>query len=83
MLHQIRGNEMTDTSHLTALHTRLMNERARLAAATRQQEIAQRQVWIAQCEREIAGECQFLGIANILADKTEMSADDIFAELMA
>lgn len=44
------------TSHLNALETRLSNERARLAAATTDQERQMRTVWVAQAEKEIARE---------------------------
>lgn len=74
---------MIDTSHLVALHTGLMNEKARLASASSEQEIALRAVWVAQREKEIADECAFLGIDNILADETECDDIDLLAELLA
>jgi len=70
---------MTDLSHLDALQLNLSHERARLAQATRPQEIALRTVWVAQTEREIAAEYDFLGIdPNVDCD---LSADELLAEL--
>lgn len=60
-------------NHLDALQLRLSNERCRLAAATSPKEIAQRKVWVAQIEKEIAGEIEFLG--------QEMSDAELLAEL--
>lgn len=57
-------------SHLDALNLRLSNERARLAAAKSEGERALRNVWIAQLEKEVEGEIQFLG-----------TDDDLLAEL--
>ena len=71
---------MTDFSHLDALYCRLTNEKAALAIATKQSEIALRTVWVAQCEKEIAGEYEFLGIDNTTL---ELSADELLAELAA
>lgn len=74
---------MTDTTHLTALITRLSNERAALARATKPQEIDLRTVWVRQCEKEINGEEAFLGMSLTDWNEPEMSFDDIMAELMA
>ena len=57
-------------NHLDALNLRLSNERIRLAAATSEGERELRKVWIAQLEKEVAGEIEFLG-----------SDDDLLAEL--
>lgn len=46
-------------THLDALNLRLSNERIRLANAKTGGEIELRKVWIAQLEKEIAGEVQF------------------------
>lgn len=75
---------MTDLSHLTALRTRLSNERNYLALATSAKEIAIRTVWVAQCEKEIAGELAFLGLeADPIDAINDMSIDELFAELAA
>jgi hypothetical protein len=72
---------MTDTSHLVALHQNLSAEKARLAAATAEGDIALRTVWVAQLEREIAAERAFLGLT---ADEpVDMSDDELLAELEA
>ena len=72
---------MTDLSHLNALNLRLSHERARLASA-KAGEKAQRQVWIAQIEREIANERAFLGLTDA-SQGVEMSDDDLLAALGA
>lgn len=72
---------MTDTSHLTALITRLSNERARLKAATCPQEISFRTVWVRQCEKEINGEERFLGMALTDWTERELTNDELLAEL--
>ena len=74
---------MTDTTHLTALITRLSNERAYLARATKPQEIELRTVWVRQCEREVNDEEAFLGMSLTDWNEPEMSAADLMAELMA
>lgn len=63
-----------DTTHLVALETRLSHEKARFAADG--SEI--RKVWIAQIEKEISREREFLGIDGELP---EMTDDEILAEL--
>jgi hypothetical protein len=63
-----------DTTHLTALETRLSHERARFAAD--RSEI--RKVWIAQIEKEIAREREFLGVTD---EALEMTDDELLAEL--
>ena len=78
-----RDKTMQDTSHLTALHTGLMNAKARLAAAKNEGEIALRKVWVSQLEKEIASECKFLGMANISIVDEELSVDELLAELLA
>lgn len=67
------------TSHLNALQVRLSHERGYLAAAKTESERALRKVWIAQIEKEIAGEMTFLGKTDeALPDMTD---DELFAEL--
>ncbi len=62
-----------NTDHLDALISRLTRERER--ARTDPSEI--RDVWIAQLEREIASEYQFLGI------KPNISDDDLLEALLS
>ena len=71
---------MSNTSHLDALNLRLSHERGYLSAAKTDAERGLRRVWIAQIEKEIAGEVAFLGKAN---DLPEMSDDDLLAALAA
>lgn len=66
-------------THLDALELRLSNERIRLSQATSESEKALRTVWVAQCEKEVAREYEFLGIEQP-TDK-EMTLEEIFAEL--
>lgn len=72
-----------NASHLTALITRLSNERAALARATCPQEIGLRTVWVRQCEKEINGEERFLGIEETDFNAPAISDDDLMAELEA
>lgn len=72
-----------DTTHLTALITRLANERQALARATKQGEIELRTVWVRQCEKEINGEEAFLGMELTDWNEPEMSIEDLMAELAA
>ena len=74
---------MTDLSHLDALQSRLGREKARLAAATNANEKAFRAREIASCEKEIAAEYKFLGIAPLTLNDILMSDDDLLAELGA
>jgi hypothetical protein len=67
-------------THLEALNLRLSNERARLATAKTSCERNQRAVWVAQIEREIAGEMAFLAKVD---DLPEMSDDELLAALVA
>jgi hypothetical protein len=73
---------MQDTSHLAALHTNLYNEKARLAAATKPQEIALRSAWVAQLEKEVASEIAFLGMSESAAD-FDISDNELAAALAA
>jgi hypothetical protein len=68
---------MTDYTHLAALDAGLSHERARLAAATGQQEQALRTEWVAQIEKELADEYERHGILPA----PEMTADELAAEL--
>jgi len=65
-------------SHLSALELRLSNERARLAIAQTGQEREMRKVWIAQIEKEIDSEIEFIGKVA-----TEMTDDELLAALVA
>ena len=67
-----------NTEHLDALESALCRERARLSAATADAEIALRTAWVAQLEREVAGERKFLALP---ADPAEAPMTD--AELLA
>lgn len=70
-----------DTSHLVALHEGLAREKQRLAEAKTTKERELRQVWIAQREREIAKEMEFLGMTA--EDKlTTLSDDELLNELL-
>ena len=72
---------MTDYSHLDALEMGLFHERQRLALARSPQEIAYREIWVRQYEREIASERELLGLPP--EGDAPMSLDDILAELDA
>ena len=71
---------MANTTHLTALETRLSNERAYLSKETTEQGKRLRAVWIAQIEKEISNERDFLGLSDNLPD---LSVDELYAELAA
>lgn len=68
-----------NTSHLHALNLRLSHERGYLAAAKTSGEKELRAVWIAQIEKEIAKEREFLGLPNEIVT---LSDDELFNELM-
>jgi len=68
-----------DWSHLHALEEGLAREKARLAIAKTKREKLFREVQVSQLEKEIKGEKQFLG----LADLPDMSDDDLLAALIA
>ena len=72
---------MADTTHLDALQTRLSHERARLAAARKPREIELRTVWIAQIEKEIAGEMDRLG--GSVETLPDMTDDELLSALTA
>lgn len=74
---------MTDTTHLTALISRLSSEKAALARATKQGEIDLRTVWVRQCEKEINGEEAFLGMELTDWNAPEMTDEELMAELSA
>lgn len=63
-------------THLNALELRLSNERGYLANAKTEGERELRRVWIAQIEKEIAGEQAFI------AKQDDMSDDELLAELL-
>jgi hypothetical protein len=68
-----------DLTHLDALRLRLSHERGYLAAARTDKERTRRLAWIAQVEREIAGEMKFLGIEY--APACDMTDDELLAAL--
>lgn len=72
----------SNTSHLVALQEGLSRERARLASARTERERESRRVWIAQREREIAGEMAFFGMADSAA-LPALSDDELLRELGA
>ena len=63
-------------THLNSLELRLSNERGYLAKAKTEGERELRRVWIAQIEKEIAGEHAFI------AKQDDMSDDELLAELL-
>lgn len=73
--------------HLNALEHRLFNEKQRLDAATGKREKEIRTVWVAQIEREIEKEKEFLRKRGIVAQDAsadelpDMSDDELLAEL--
>lgn len=73
---------MTDFSHLDALQSRLFREQCRLAAAKTENEKNFRIREIASCEKEIANEYKFLGIAPASLNDI-LSDDELLAELEA
>ena len=72
---------MTDTTHLIALMTRLSNEKSALARATKPSEIELRTVWVRQCEKEINGEEEFLGMDLTDWNAPELTDEELMAEL--
>lgn len=71
---------MIDTRHLHALELALSHERERLRLAKSDQEIALRTAWVAQCEKEVAGERAFLGLSDPSA-APEMTDDELLRAL--
>jgi hypothetical protein len=65
-------------THLDCLNLHLSNERIRLSRASSDGERELRAVFVAQLEKEVAGEVSFLGIT---ADK--LSEDELTAALLA
>lgn len=72
---------MTNNHHLAALRGRLFSERQRLASAKTDNERRLREVWIAQIEREIDGEIDFLEQEDEAI--SQMSDDELLAALEA
>jgi len=68
-------------NHLDALQLRLSNERTRISQAKTEDEKLLRSAWVAQTEREIAGEIEFLGLKT--DQMPEINEDDLLAELLA
>lgn len=75
-----RRMDAVNTSHLNALELRRSNERNYLARAKTEKERALRKIWIAQIEKEIAGERKFLGKKK--DPDVDMSDDELLAELL-
>ena len=73
--------EMTDTTHLVALFTRLANETARLNAATSAKETEFRASVVRSCKKEINGEEKFLGMTLTDWNAPEISDEELMAEL--
>lgn len=71
---------MVDRSHLDAIQLRLSHERARLSSARTLKEKRQREIWVAQIEKELADEYRFLGIQPDTSAE-ELSDDELMAEL--
>ena len=67
------------SEHLNALYLRLSNERMRLAGAKSESERIRHGVWVAQIEREIAGEYAFLSNFSRAGDMTD---DELLAALI-
>lgn len=64
------------SDHLAALELRLSHERVRLQQAKTPAERELRQVWVAQIEKEIAGEREFIS-------EPDMTDDELLAALNA
>ena len=76
----VTGSTMPDTTHLTALHTRLSHERGSLTLEKTSKGRSLRAVWIGQLEKEIACERILLGLADEPAIP-EMTDEGILAQL--
>ncbi len=72
---------MTDTTHLTALFTRLGNEKGYIRAAKSEGEIELRSVWVKQIQNEINAEEKFLGMSQTDWNASEISDEELMAEL--
>lgn len=70
-----------DLSHLDAIQSRIRREKARLAAATTENERAFREREIKAGEKELAAEYKFLGIAPLSLEEIILSDDELLAEL--
>jgi hypothetical protein len=71
---------MRDLSHLHALKLHLSHERDRLRKAKGYSEKAFRTAWVAQLEKEIAGEKRHLGMVD--TPPLNISDDDLLNELL-
>ena len=67
-------------THLDALELRLSNERNYLIEAKTKKEQSLRRVWIAQIEKEIKSEKEFLGSPQ--EDDVNLTDDELLAELL-
>jgi len=73
-------NKMSNLAHLIALQTRLSNEKQHIVSAATKAEKELRTVWIAQIEKEIQGEEDFLGLPEFL-EFDDLTDDELLAEL--
>lgn len=71
-----------ELGHLAALETHLSHERTRLANAKTEGEKTMRAVWVAQLEKEIAGEKKILGIVEDAETKTRPSNEELLSQLL-
>lgn len=76
---ELINNGEPTMSHLSALELRLSNERVRLANAKTAKERELRLVWIAQIEKEIDREIEFIGRVA----ESDMTDDELLAALTA
>lgn len=72
-----------DLSHLEALQSRLGREKVRLASAKNENERLFRAREITACEKEIAAEYKFLGVAPLTMADLLLSDDELLRELGA
>jgi hypothetical protein len=71
-----------DTSHFAALHSRVARMRADLAGRTMSREENRlRRVWLAQSEKELAGEYEFLCETECTGALRELTIEELAKEL--
>jgi len=69
-----------DTNHLVALQQRVSSEKNRLAQSSTDAERNHRKVLVAQAQRELEGEMEFLGMDSKINSK-DMDDDTLLAAL--